>query len=285
MPLPFPPFLPAGTMVQRRFLLVLFLLSGILLCTPAASAATTSLHIEKIAADGKTVLSSRDVDVPWMEANLPVYGDGVTHYYLQGPVFIDDQDPVTEANLRWNPAEDTNVREKDMGAVKGTAVKDLVNLAGGMEPGDTVTVRASDGFAKTFAYRNVYYPSDRQGPLVLTWYREDEGYVPDYTTGMRLIFFADNSTNPWGVHAFGNWDWHESADPESYYYYVQGSERYPTTTGLSVQLVNTLTIHQARDHSPSVTGQSPTSAPLSLYLLGISIACGFWIFFHKGERR
>jgi hypothetical protein len=281
MPLSFPPFLPAGTMVQRHFLLVLFFLSGLLLFTPAAIASTTSVHIEKIAADEKTVLSSRNVDVSWMEANLPVYGDGVTHYYHQGPVFIDDPDLVTEANLRWNPAEDTNVREKDMGAVKGTAVKDLVDLAGGMEPDDTVTVTASDGFAKTFAYQNVYQPTDRQGPMVLTWYREGEGYVPGYATGMRLVFFADTSTNPWGIHAFGNWDWHESADPECYYYYVQGSERYPTTTGLSVQLVNTITIHQGSDQAKSASDQPTTSAPLDLFVTGIGIAGGCWIFFHK----
>jgi hypothetical protein len=284
MPLSFSHFLPAGTLVHQRFFLVLILLSGLLLCTSSAIAATTSLHIEKIAADEKTVLSSRDVDVSWMEANLPVYGDGVTHYYHQGPVFLDDPDPAIETMLRWNPAEDTNVHEKDMGAVKGTAVRDLADLVGGMEPGDSVTIRASDGFAKTFAYRNVYDPSDRQGSMVLTWYREGEGYVPDYVTGMRLIFFADNSTNPWGIHAFGNWDWHESADPEYYYYYVQAGERYPTTTGLSVQLVSELIIHQGSNQTKSASDRSPTSAPLNPYLSGIGIAGGCWIFFHKGWR-
>ena len=37
--------------------------------------------------------------------------------------------------LRLNPAEDTNVKEKDMGAVKGTNLRDLIDLAGGMAPG------------------------------------------------------------------------------------------------------------------------------------------------------
>jgi len=57
------------------------------------------------------------VTYQWMEANLPVLGDGTTHYYHQGPVFIDDPDEHGQA-LRWNPAEDTNVDTKDMGAVK-----------------------------------------------------------------------------------------------------------------------------------------------------------------------
>jgi hypothetical protein len=270
---------------DRHPLFKIVLLAGILLFVYPATAATTSLHIEKVVADGKTVLSSMDVNVQWMEANLPVYGDGMTHYYHQGPVFVDDPDPVIEDNLRWNQAEDTNVREKDMGAVKGTALKDLVDLVGGMEPGDTVTVRAADGFTKTFAFRNVYQPSGRQGPIIITWYRDGEGYVPDYATGMRLIFFADTSSNPWGIHAFGNWDWHESADPEYYYYYVQGSERYPTTTGLSVQVVNTLTIHQGPGSSESGPTPSTTSAPLSLLIVAIGIAGVCGIFFHTGDRR
>jgi hypothetical protein len=149
-----------------------------------------------------------------------------------------------------------------MGAVKGTAVKDLADLVGGMEPGDTVTIKAADGFTKTFAYRNVYEPQARQGQMVITWYRDDEGYVPDYRTGMRLIFFADTSTNRWGIHALGNWDWHESADPEYYYYYIQGGERYPTTTGLSVQQVSEVIIH--KNPGSSAVGQvTPTTIPLS----------------------
>ncbi len=69
------------------------------------------------------------------------------------------------------------------------------------------------------------------------------GMSPDYRTGMRLVFFADNSTNPWGIHAFGNYDWHESAAPEYWYYYRQGDEKYPTTTGLSVQYISDILIY------------------------------------------
>jgi hypothetical protein len=277
--------LPATPHDRWFCLFTLVLLAGILLLVYPATAATTSLHIEKVARDGKTILSSKDVDIAWMETNLPVHGDGVTRYYHQGPVFIDNPDPATEVSLRWNPVEDTNVREKDMGAVKGTAVKDLCTLVGGMDPGDTVTVRANDGFTKTFAYRNVYEPSERQGPMVITWYHDGEGYVPDYATGMRLIFFADTSSNPWGIHAFGNWDWHESADPEYYYYYVQGGERYPTTTGLSVQQVATLTIHQGQDSAGSSPDPSPSSAPLGILIVTFGILGGCWIHFRTGDRR
>jgi hypothetical protein len=45
-----------------------------------------------------------------MEANLPVQGDGATHYYHQGPVFEGD---------KWDPEETANL--KDKGAVMGAA--------------------------------------------------------------------------------------------------------------------------------------------------------------------
>jgi len=211
--------------------------------TAGVSAATTQVHIARYASDNVTVINETTVTYQWMETNLPVLGDGITHYYNQGPVFVDDTDPAREEQLRWNAAEDKNVQEKDMGAVKGTNLKDLCNLVGGMTPGDFVKIKADDGFSKTFAYENVYTPTSRQGPMVITWYHADEGYVPQYRTGMRLLFFADNSTNPWGIHAFGNSDWQKSASPEYWYYYQQGNEKYPTTTGLSVQSVSDILIY------------------------------------------
>ena len=226
------------------------------LLTATVSAATTEVHIVKYAADNTTVIHEKTVTYQWMEANLPVMGDGTTHYFNQGPVFIDDTDPAREEQLRLNPAEDTNVNEKDMGAVKGTNLRDLIDLAGGMASGDLVKIKAEDGFSKTFAYENIYTPTPRQGPMVVAWYHDAEGYVPEYRTGMRLIFFADNSTNPWGIHAFGNYDWHESAAPEYWYYYRQGDEKYPTTTGLSVQSISDILIYS---HSP-VPGET---APMS----------------------
>jgi hypothetical protein len=205
-----------------------------------------------------------------MEANLPVMGDGVTHYYHQGPVFVDDADPAREEELRWNAKEDTNVQEKDMGGVKGTDLKDLCTLVGGMSPGDTVKIKATDGFTKTFAYENVYTPPARQGPMVITWYHAEDGYVPQYRDGMRLIFFADNSTNPWGINAFGNYDWHESAAPEYWYYYRQGDEKYPTTTGLSVQYVSDILIYSGSTAQGEPSNAAETTAVAAPTQAGIS---------------
>lgn len=223
-----------------RSLSILLLCLLLALSVPIATAATTELHIRKIAADGVSVIDEKTVDYRWLESNLPVQGDGMTHYYHQGPVF--EGDP-------WNLEEDTNVLEKDMGAVKGTDLRDICELVGGMGEEDTVRVKASDGMSKTFPYRNVYEPEPRQGPMVVTWYRAEDGYVPDYYTGMRLVFFADTSTNPQGVHAFGVWDMHECFDPE-YWYFFQPN--LPTTTGLSVQHVSEIVIYSEEDATGSI---------------------------------
>ncbi|MEN6343283.1 MAG: hypothetical protein ABFC89_12090 [Methanospirillum sp.] len=226
---------------------------GLLVCLSllacGALAASTDVRVVKLAADGKTVLSERTVDYHWLEANLPVRGDGSTHYYHQGPTFDD-------ADL-WDPTESKNVQDKDMGAVKGTALRDLCGLVGGMQSGDALVVRASDGFSKRFSYGSVYSPSARQGQMVLTWYRADEGYVPSYSTGMRIVFYADTSTNPWGLHVFGNADMKASM-PSSEWHYFNGV--YPTTTGLSVQSVGEIRILSTQSAATTTATTRTTTA-------------------------
>jgi hypothetical protein len=258
------------------------LLAGILFVTPAI-AVTTQLHLVRYAKDGTTVLAERTVTPAWMEANLAVYGDEITHYYHQGPVFVDDPDPAKEEELRWNPGEDTNVQEKDMGAVKGSALRDLCDLVGGMGPGEMVRVRAEDGFTRDFAFRNVYSPPPNQGPIVLTWWKADEGYVPDYREGMRIVFFADITTNPWRLHAFGNSDWRASADERFWYYYRQGEERYPTTTGLSVKYVSELRILPDPGAAPPVSPTRQTSLDPVVGLFAVLIAAGGGILAARGK--
>ena len=246
-------------------LLVAFMLLITVVLSPAeasVTAGTTSLTIKKLANDGTTVLSQKTVTYQELMAGelnddtvIPILGDGTTHYYHQGPVFVDDPDEATEQTLRWNQAEDTSVLTKDMGAVKGTNVKDLCDLVGGMVTGDTLQIKASDGLKKTFAYENVYGYSVREGPMAICWYKDGGTPETTYTEGMRLVWFADDSVNTLGeggagVHAFGNWDWHEAAAEQYWYFYtdttVTGTgtetEYYPTTTGLSVQKVSELII-------------------------------------------
>ena len=234
-------------------ILLAFLLAAIM-TTPAAAAGTTSVTVTRYASDGTTILDQITVTYIQMmnsEYGLPVMGDGATHYYMQGPVFLDDPDEATEQALRWNPAEDTNI--KDMGAVKGTNVVDLCNLVGGATSGETIRIKASDGMYKTFTYENVYEYSSREGPMVLTWYMN--GLYPNtgWTDGMRILWFADDSV-------FGNWDWHEAADSADWYYYISGSEQYPTTTGLSVKYVSSIMIY-SNEEPPATSTPTPTQTP------------------------
>ena len=143
-------------LLDKMFLRSLIACLVILTFAVPTLAATTQVQIIKYANDGTTVLSAQNVTYQQMRDTMPVLGDGTTHYYHQGPLFVDDPDEATEQALRWNPEEDTNVLEKDMGAVKGTNLKDLCNLVGGMSAGEQVKVLSSDGWYKWFAYENVY---------------------------------------------------------------------------------------------------------------------------------
>ena len=249
--------------MSKKYTVFIVILAILIIgCIQPCSAATTGIHIVKYANDRSTILSEKTLTYQQMRDTLPVLGDGITHYYHQGPVFLDDPDPNVEEQLRLNPKEDTNVEEKDMGAVKGTDVRNLCNLVGGMSASDTLIIKASDGMTREFAYANVYTPSSRQGPVVITWYctgiSSCSGPYPDsgYSDGMRLVFFADDSINPWGKHVLGNFDWHESADSKYWYYYISGSERYPTTTGLSVKSVSEIQIYSNLPPDSSATGGS-----------------------------
>ncbi len=222
------------------FVLILqFLIGGILI--PPVMAATTELTITKYANDGITILNQTTKNYSWLEANLPVKGDGSTHYYHQGPTF-NDSDP-------YDPAEWQNVETRDFGAVKGTDVKDLCGLAGGAHTGDIIRIKAADGLTLNYPYEYVYTPDSRQGPMVITWFNGEEsaggyedqgtGYPPDYFKGMRLIMFADTSSNPWGYHVFGNNDMLQVWAPQYRYNY---SGIWPSSSGISEYNVRNISI-------------------------------------------
>jgi hypothetical protein len=222
-----------------------------------ASDVTTSVTVTKLANDGTTVLDEVTVTVEEMMADspeLPVYGDGVTHYYFQGPSFDEDN--------MWDQTETVNVDSRDYGACKGNDVKDLCELAGGASAGSEIKIKSPDGFSKTFAYEDVYNPEPEQGKLIVTWYTKDaeesgDGYVTDgsYSTGMRLIFFAE-TLNPDGKHVFGNWDMHEYIAEKYWHYYYDGSTMWPSSSGLSVKWVSDIIIYSTEEPQPS-----PTSTP------------------------
>jgi hypothetical protein len=240
---------------------------------------TTEIHVVKYASDGTTVVNETTVAYQWMEANLPVQGDGVTHYYAQGPVFNESMD-------KWDPEETTNF--KDKGAVRGTDIADLCDLVGGMELNDTVTICAVDGYCLNFSYENVYQPQDRQGPIVLSWYsvedgtlgpNQEAGYPPRYFEAMQLVFMP-KTTNSEGLYVFGNWDMHECLPEEAQHFY---GELYPSTNGLSVKWISEIYIYpegapihsQPADYDGSSSNDS--SSTFTIWL-GIGIAVIMLLF-------
>ncbi len=209
--------------MRKCAILTMLLCIAVIGSAVPALAATTEVNITKYASDETTILNETTVNYIWMETNLVVQGDGVTHYFHQGPVFDSPPGP-------WDENETANL--KDKGALKGTDVRDLCDLVGGMSAGDEIKIRASDGFYRWFGYENVYSPQPGQGPMVVCWYKDGE-HVPDYNEGMQLIFFADD-------RIFGNWDMHECMAPEYRYNY---SDDYPSSNGLSVRDVSDIAIY------------------------------------------
>ncbi|MDD2666887.1 MAG: hypothetical protein PHI74_07870 [Methanocellales archaeon] len=259
-----------------------------------ASAATDHVKVTKYAANNySTVESTTTLTMEQMNSTLPVYGDGVTDYLHQGPIFesewYDTNCPIYEkyANYTtvqyygdhsdmgdydiWDTSETMNFKTK--GAPMGTDVKDLCELVGGMDLGDEIKIRASDSLARWFNYTNAYNDhgdetlDNRQGPMVLAWYAYDnmsgEGGYNGYYSGIRLVFFANTTTNVTvkvdggeeerTLHVFGNWDMHECLAPWYRYNY---SGTYPSTNGLSVKYVDNLSIYPPHLHDFNDTGDT-----------------------------
>lgn len=260
---------------MRKSALLVLLGSGIalLFVTLPAQAATTEVHVVKYAADETTVLNETTVTYQWMEENLPVQGDGSTHYYFQGPVFEEQWENTYNldyAGGAWGSSEEKWDRvdlgsgyvqeeqcncypDKDLGACRGTDVSDLCELVGGMLAGDEVKIKASDGFSKKLPYSVIYNNEPALGPYVLTWYSlgakeggETSGYTgQDYTTGMRAMFFSDTSVNPWGEHITGIGDMANHIPEDYWHQYYSSGILYPSLGGHTVMHVSEIAIHSS----------------------------------------
>ena len=141
-----------------------------------------------------------------MENNLPVIGDGTTVYKFEGLT-------LNSSNL-WDQEETYPGGFKISNVVKGSRVRDLTELVGGMGSGTAVTFVASDGFETTLPYSSIYTNpavQARQGDAILAWWGDGQ-YVPKYADGMRLFFTPD------GDHVYGQWDMHETL-PSQYWRY------------------------------------------------------------------
>jgi DMSO/TMAO reductase YedYZ molybdopterin-dependent catalytic subunit len=226
---------------MATFLLIAALLAstlgglGAIEPAPVAAAGTTTLHIVRYAADGVTVDNETTIDIATMEATLPVKGDGTTRYYTQGPTWDPD-------NL-WDPDEICPADSlKDKGALKGTDLRDLCDLVGGAAHGDTIEIRATDGYGGTFDYENVYTPVPRQGPMVICWWKDGQ-YAGPWTEGMLLAFFTTVPRASDGKLIFGHQDMHDCLPEANWHFYYDGSIAYPSTQGLYTKYVSEISIH------------------------------------------
>lgn len=280
--------------IRRAALLASIAVLTLVVCTVPALAAepTTSVRVVKYADDGTTVVAEELVDYRWMEANLPVQGDGVTHYYHQGPIFEGDM---------WDPSETHNL--KDKGAVMGTALKDLCELVGGMSPENEIMVRAVDGWHAEFAYENIYEPLDEQGTITLCWYSGEDalfgetygqGYPGDngYHTAMQIVFLA-GTTNPDGKYVFGNTDMRLCLPDEEYQHFYEG---LASTNGLSGKWICEVAIFTGEAPvtpgeklTPEPAGQGTSGIPLIPLILGVAgavlVVGSALLFFRKRGTR
>ncbi|HOV66840.1 MAG TPA: PKD domain-containing protein, partial [Methanoregulaceae archaeon] len=219
---------------QTRLPLLLLVL--LLVAVPAA-AQTTQVTVIRYESDGTTVADQVTHDVAWMESNLPIFGDGRTPYLFQGPIVESSADDPG----KWNPTEDSNL-EKVNETIRGSYLKDLCNLVGGVQPGGEVKISASDGFAVRLGYDNVMTPLPRQGPPVIAWWTAREGY--NYHEGMRLFFGSDTSVNPYGWHVFGHQDMKETMD-DKYWGWYGGRGNLPSAAQLSNKFISKIEIFPA----------------------------------------
>jgi hypothetical protein len=98
---------------------------------------------------------------------------------------------------------------KGNGTYVGVNISSLVNLVGGMTPGDTVTVYASDNYNQTYSYYNVFnaWPDPSiQGSMILA-YSFNGVDVPNWTSGLRIAFLPDD-------HAYSNADCLATTTPD-----------------------------------------------------------------------
>ncbi len=197
-----------------------------------------SIHIIKyVSPTNRTVVNETTVTYAWMEQNLPVIGDGATAYRFEGVAFEGDI---------WDQNETYPGGFKIDNTVKGTSVRALCELVGGMGTGTEIALIDSgiSPYITRLGYSNIYTEAlsteqqERQGEAFLAWWDEQEGYVPGYGEGYRLFFTASEDD-----HVFGQWDMHECMDEEYWHYYWSEGVQYPSCAGLSIKWIDTIEIY------------------------------------------
>ena len=228
--------------IKRTATVTLALLLAGLLLVSAASAATEEVQVIRYADNNYSVVeSSATRNLTELQLMTNVYSNGPV--YFQGPTF-DPDDPWGDGGQNMILYYDHN----------GTYVRNMTDLVGGMNDGDEIRVQASDGMSRYFGYDNVYIPDARQGDMILAWWDDQYGFVPDYAEGIRLFFYTPPST--YGVDDSLNLtlrDMQASFDPWYSYNY---SGTWPSAKGLSVKYVQYLKVYPPHRYDFNTTGDT-----------------------------
>jgi DMSO/TMAO reductase YedYZ molybdopterin-dependent catalytic subunit len=193
--------------------------------------AVPEVRIVKYGEDGVTVIAEETVDYLWMEENLDVIGDGETVYRYEG--ITNNPDDI------WGDTETYPGGYKIANAVKGTRVRDLVELVGGMGAGTEIVLVAVDGWETRLPYSSIYTDpavQERQGDAILAWWADGQ-YVPDYSDGIRLFF------TPGGDHVYSQRDMRDTLPEAYWHFYGATGLLYPSCAGLSVKQVGELRVY------------------------------------------
>jgi len=228
--------------MKRTATVTLALLLAGLLLVSAASAATEEVQVIRYADNNYSVVeASATRNLTELQLMTNVYSNG--QVYFQGPTF-DPDDPWGDGGQNMILYYDHN----------GTYVRNMTDLVGGMNDGDEIRVQASDGMSRYFGYDNVYIPDARQGDMILAWWDDQYGFVPDYAEGIRLFFYTPPST--YGVDDSLNLtlrDMQASFDPWYSYNY---SGTWPSAKGLSVKYVQYLKVYPPHRYDFNTTGDT-----------------------------
>lgn len=197
-----------------------------------AALPVSEVRIIKYDEDHTTILKEVTVDYLWMErdSGFDVIGDGETVYKFEG--ITNNPDDV------WDADETYPGGFKIQNAVKGTRIRDLCELVGGMGAGTEIELVAKDGYKTILPYSSIYTDPSvqaRQGDAILAWWSDGE-YVPHYN-GMRLFF------TPEGDNVYGQWDMHETLPEKYWHYYYGDGVRYPSCAGLSTKHITEIRVY------------------------------------------
>lgn len=195
-----------------------------------------SIKVIKYDTDGRTILNEITVDYLQLEEDFPVIGDGEMNFRYQG--ITNNPDDVWDEELTFPGGFKIDAK------VKGTKIRDIIGLVGGMEPGTALTLVASDGYETKLAYPSIYPDPaalSLAGEAFLAW-NKDGRNVPQYREGYQLFFTGGDD----GI--FTLWDMHETMDRNHWHYYWgDGGVQYASAAGLATKYVTEIHVFTEPD--------------------------------------